>query len=153
MERVAGIITGYWPHRMSHNAAQSIDQFYKDQVLSIWRDAKGLNLARLRVVSALRNKRWVGTADWSLADHSNELGGETGEAMNIVKKIRRLQTGVAGRNSEADLETLIGKLADELADVVICADKLAAQVGIDLSVAVVAKFNAKSDEMGFPEHL
>lgn len=39
-------------------------------------------------------------------------------------------------------------LAEELADVVICADLCAVSAGIDLGAAVVAKFNATSEKVG-----
>ncbi|OLP56789.1 hypothetical protein BJF92_12005 [Rhizobium rhizosphaerae] len=71
-----------------------------------------------------------------------ELAGEAGEALNVVKKLERERQGWAG--SRATLE----QLAEELADVVICADLLALAAGIDLAVAVPRKFNATSEKVG-----
>jgi NTP pyrophosphatase (non-canonical NTP hydrolase) len=76
-----------------------------------------------------------------------ELAGETGEACNAAKKIARLQRGMAGGSDESD------NLAEELADVVICADLAAIRAGIDLGAAIVAKFNKTSEKHGFPERL
>jgi hypothetical protein len=70
--------------------------------------------------------------DWACA-----LAGETGEACNLIKKLRR--------GDAIDTED-IGK---ELADVVIYADLLAARLGIDLGEAVVQKFNEVSDRYGY----
>lgn len=71
-----------------------------------------------------------------------ELGGEAGEALNAAKKIVREREGLRGsKSSKADL-------AQELADTVICAARIAAGEGIDLGEAVVSTFNAKSIEIG-----
>jgi len=42
----------------------------------------------------------------------------------------------------------IEHLAEELADIIICADLIAMQAGIDLDAAVAAKFNATSKKVG-----
>ena len=75
-------------------------------------------------------------ASWSLTDWGCAMGGEGGEVLNIVKKIHR-----------GDIMNL-HQLGDELADLIIYADLLAARAGIDLSEAVVRKFNRVSDERG-----
>lgn len=71
-----------------------------------------------------------------------ELGGEVGEALNEAKKLVREANGWPGSRSSKE------KLAEELADVVICADLLAMTAGVDLGEAVRAKFNATSDKVG-----
>ena len=76
-----------------------------------------------------------------------ELAGETGEACNAAKKLARLQRGWKGG---ADTSA---NLAEELADVVICADLAAQRAGIDLESAVISKFNATSEKHGFEERL
>ena len=116
---------------------------------------------QLREQSHSRIRRWhpgfPGEEDplvaWSGGDWGNALAGETGEACNVVKKIRRLETSKRGRVSEEDVSLLVEKLADELADVVIYADCLSQLYGIDLGEAVKDKFNATSIEYGFPERL
>ncbi len=74
-----------------------------------------------------------------------ELAGETGEACNVGKKLARTRLGIKGGVDDSALE----HLADELADVVICADLAAIKAGIDLNAAVRRKFNATSDKHGF----
>lgn len=122
----------------------------------------GLDLAELREVNTRRCARWHGpdTEPWSLADWSNAMCGEAGEAANVVKKIRRIQTGTISapgteghRRAEEARDHLTDALADELADTVIYADLVAAKAGIDLSAAIVRKFNAVSVREGYPEHL
>lgn len=119
-----------------------------------------LDLDMLRTVNTERCARWHGpdTEPWTLADWSNAMCGEAGEAANVVKKVRRIDTGTdraAGRFlSDADERLrLVNALADELADVVIYADLVAANAGIDLSESIIRKFNAVSEREGFPERL
>lgn len=72
-----------------------------------------------------------------------ELGGEVGEALNVVKKLERERIGMAGSRATVD------DLADELGDVVICCQILASKYGIDLTKATARKFNKTSRKMGF----
>jgi len=75
-------------------------------------------------------------ADWSLCDWATALAGECGEACNLIKKRRR------GETIPADA------IADEIADVVIYADLLAARLGVNLEAAVQRKFNEVSQRVG-----
>jgi NTP pyrophosphatase (non-canonical NTP hydrolase) len=72
---------------------------------------------------------------------SIELAGETGEALNVVKKYLRGRKTHVGAITEAQFKAM---LADELADIVICADRLAEAAGIALDHAVERKFNKTS---------
>lgn len=69
---------------------------------------------------------------WSPTDWGCAMGGECGEALNLVKKARR--------GEKIPVED-IGK---ELADIVAYADLLAERLGIDLGRAVRDKFNEVS---------
>jgi len=80
------------------------------------------------------------------------MAGEAGEACNIAKKIRRVETQIARRKAEYKLP-LNAMLAEELADTFIYLDLLAARQGIDLAAGIRAKFNKVSEEFGFPERL
>lgn len=79
--------------------------------------------------------------DWSIAEWTNALAGEAGEACNIAKKLIRGDYG-------NDLELGIGELMDEIADVVIYADLVCQRVGKKLRIAVLKKFNEKSEQVG-----
>lgn len=118
-------------------------------------DPSGLNLAELRVINVQRSKRWHADGEpWGVADWSNAMAGEAGEACNAVKKLRRIETGLLKQGKlSLTREEVIAMVAEELADVVLYADLLADHLGIDLSRAIVEKFNLKSAEMGFPEKL
>jgi NTP pyrophosphatase (non-canonical NTP hydrolase) len=113
-----------------------------------------LTFDELRIQNVARARRWHGpeTLPWSGADWSNALCGEAGEAANVVKKLRRIETLISARGQKTHVE-LRRELALELADVVIYADLLAEFYGVDLAEAVVEKFNAVSDKYDFPEKL
>ena len=108
----------------------------------------------LRAQNVSRKARWHGEADeWSGADWSNAMAGECGEACNIVKKLRRHETHTGTSYNTPEVEALLPALAEEIADVVIYADLLAAKYDIDLEEAVRAKFNRVSEAQDFPERL
>lgn len=96
----------------------------------------------LREANKVRQKEWDEDNQISLSYRGNELAGEVGEACNIIKKLERERLGIRG--SRATVE----ELAEELADVIICADLIAMQEGIDLKEAVREKFNSTSEKYG-----
>lgn len=113
------------------------------------------------LISAQRCTRWHDVdwkspdAKWTGADWSNAMCGEAGEAANVVKKLRRLDLGLWG-NRKLDDSTrpkLIAKLATEIADTYLYMDLLATYYGVDVALAIAEKFNAISEEAGFPERL
>lgn len=57
---------------------------------------------------------------WSLDDWLIAVGGEVGEALNVVKKLNRERDGIVGNSKQA--AELIADLGDELADAVIYLD-------------------------------
>lgn len=123
----------------------------------------------LRAGNIARQKEWdTGAEKLSTAFKATELAGEIGEAIenvltilgmsaalavaggragNVVKKMERARLELKGSHATA------ADLADELADVVICADLLAEAAGIDLMAAIVAKFNATSAKYGLATRL
>jgi NTP pyrophosphatase (non-canonical NTP hydrolase) len=103
--------------------------------------------ADLRAANLARQAEWDTDGQINLSSRGNELAGEVGEACNIIKKLERERMGIAGsRASLADL-------AEELADVIICADLIAMQLGIDLNRAVAEKFNKTSEKVGLTTRL
>jgi NTP pyrophosphatase (non-canonical NTP hydrolase) len=82
--------------------------------------------------------------DWSLTDWATALGGETGEAQNLIKKIRRGDKTTFVKGKLVPLTNhLVGM---ELADVIIYADLLAQRLGLNLGALVRMKFNLVSEE-------
>lgn len=121
------------------------------------------NFITLRLANVSRKIRWHGDAnEWTGADWSNAMCGEAGEAANIVKKLRRYETGAnsilgpggtTARFNTPPEEDLRDMLADELADIVLYADLLADFYSINLDEAIISKFNRVSEAQGFPERV
>lgn len=96
----------------------------------------------LREANIARDKEWNPNKVLSLSFRGNELGGEVGEAQNILKKLDRERLGLVGSRSDKQ------KLAEELADVMICVDLIAMEFGLDMESAIRLKFNKTSSERG-----
>lgn len=111
-------------------------------------------LLELREKGNTRRDRWhaPNTEPWTGADWGNAMGGECGEAQNVVKKLRRIETGTGSQDGLLKTE-LVAMLALELADTIAYADLLAQHYGIDLRRAIAEKFNAVSEREGFPERI
>jgi NTP pyrophosphatase (non-canonical NTP hydrolase) len=90
-----------------------------------------LSFADLRAANATRHVRYWpnGIPVWGHDDWLIALGGEVGEALNVVKKVNRDRLKMAG-NYDA-MEVLVEKLGAELADVVIYDDILASHFRTD----------------------
>lgn len=99
-----------------------------------------MELDTLRIANINRNKEFAKDISFSLSFIGNELAGETGELCNLIKKMERAY--LKGNSCPVTKQELI----DEIADVLICLDLLAMDLRIDISNAVVEKFNRKSDE-------
>lgn len=69
---------------------------------------------------------------WTPAQYACALAGEVGEACNLIKK--------QFRGDEISTK----EIADELADVLVYLDLLAARLDIDLVEALISKFNEVS---------
>lgn len=78
---------------------------------------------------------------WTPAEWAVALAGEVGEACNAVKKLRRLEDGTNTPKDPQTEEEAIRAIGEELADIIIYADLLAARLGLDLAREVIAKFN------------
>jgi NTP pyrophosphatase (non-canonical NTP hydrolase) len=101
----------------------------------------------LSEANAVRQREWDPEDRITLAYRGNELAGETGEACNVIKKLERERLGIRGSRAT------VAQLAEELADVVICAYLVAMHEGIDLDNAVADKFNDTSDKYGLKTRL
>lgn len=135
-----------------------------------------LSFDTLRLVNRSRAKSWHGkrgVKDWNSLEWSAATAGEGGElaheviqlfllaqvsrglgqAANLAKKIKRIDTALARRKNEQNRASLVKKLANECADVVIYLDHLADREGIDLGESVRDIFNKTSKKFGFSERL
>lgn len=125
-------------------------------------------LTRLRVANLARTSTRPGEdidvltpAEWAV-----NLAGEVGEALNVLKKMRRIQPwsffsrtsprhmmGQMAYASEQEYARLFDHFADELADAMICVDLLGASMGLDLATIVARKFNKTSEKWNSPVRL
>lgn len=113
-----------------------------------------LTFAEVSTINRHRSRAWHRgySIPWTGSDWSNAMGGECGEAQNVVKKLRRAECGMSGKQDPSPFQ-LIKDLGDELADTFFYLDLVAAHYGIDLPAAIVSKFNEVSEREGFPERL
>lgn len=122
-----------------------------------------MDLRDISRINAQRANRWhAGFPDsvdgWTLADWSNAMCGEAGETANVVKKIRRSETGLRqaeqGDRSNADMRALLlPKLEIEIGDTAVYLDLLAQKAGLSLNRCIITTFNRVSVREGFPERL
>jgi hypothetical protein len=100
---------------------------------------------------------------WSEAEWTNAMGGEAGEAQeimslltaavgrasNLAKKLLRHRDNVSGNNKEEDksVDSLRLRAARETADVMIYGDLAIQRLGFETHEIMRSKFNDKSDEL------
>lgn len=105
-----------------------------------------LTFERLSLVNATRcEAAFHQINDWSPTDWACAMGGECGEALNKVKKLRRLDGADFQLDVRGQREKLKQEILDELADTIIYADLLATRLGGGLEEAIIRKFNEVSD--------
>lgn len=108
-----------------------------------------MNLNELRIANVTRCEEvFHPLHSWTAAEWACAMAGEAGEACNVAKKIKRLDTGTNTAKDPASLDECRNLMAAELADTIIYADLLAASLDINLGDAIRDKFNAVSKRMG-----
>ncbi len=119
-----------------------------------------LTFNELREKNRSRANRWhpAGIGEWSVADWALAMAGEAGEVCNAIKKLKRIEDGIANLSADphrqlSTRQDAVRKIGEELADVAIYLDLLAQRLGLDLQAEVVAKFNAVSERYEYPERL
>lgn len=126
-------------HASTPEGAAEVIRQLRGELDGVKEREKGLSLESLRSANQRRQKEWDQKDVIDLSYRGNELAGEVGEACNVIKKLERERLGIGGSRDT------IEHLAEELADVIICADLIGMKIGIDLGAAVVAKFNKTSE--------
>ncbi len=114
-----------------------------------------MNMHAFSVANSIRCESPTGfnhkLKDWSTSDWFTAVLGELGEAANVAKKLNRVRDGIPG-NKETT-EDLREKLANELADTYIYLDLLCQRENIDLPLAILKVFKAKSQQIGYDDPL
>lgn len=118
-----------------------------------------LTFEELTRANVARCNRWHpgGITDWSPERWYTAAAGECGEIGNALKKLFRVEDGIANINEPgrhlASREEAVAKIGEEIADTVIYLNLLAVRLGIVLAHEVALKFNATSEKYDFPERL
>lgn len=121
--------------------------------------SENISFELLRTANLSRAERWHdgGLERWSVADWGVAMAGEAGEALNAIKKLRRILDKIANL-SEPDrqissVSEAYLKIAEEVADTVIYGDLLLQRIGLRLEDAIIVKFNQTSIRYNMPERL
>lgn len=101
-----------------------------------------ISIKILQAAHYSRQEEWCPDQKPDLSFRGNEMGGECGEAQNVIKKLERERHGWRGSRDT------IEHLGEELADVVHTAVLCAITAGIDLAPYVIRKFNDVSAKNG-----
>lgn len=117
-------------------------------------DRKALTFDLFREANLVRATEWIANYQPTFIEdilfRSNELGDECGEVQGACKKLVRMRWGMPGGITHIEA---VKQIANELADVIISADRLASLLDINLSEAIITKFNATSDKHKFKTKL
>ncbi len=117
-----------------------------------------MDISKFQQVNEERAKRWHKGGDWNLLEWAGAMCGEAGEAVNVAKKLKRVESKLQNINapgrSLVDVESARIEVGKEVADTILYGLLLMARVGIENPERVLADvFNKKSKEYGFPERL
>jgi len=93
-----------------------------------------------------------GLAEWSALEWAGAMCGEAGEAANVAKKIKRVDTGLKGSN-KMTRDELVEKLKKEIGDTYLYLDLMAQREGLTMEECVRYAFNMTSEKEGFPQRL
>lgn len=107
----------------------------------------GITIRKLQAAHVELQEAWCPDQKPDLSFRGNEMGGECGEAQNVIKKLERERLGWRGSRDT------IEHLGEELADVIHTAILCAITAGIDLDPYVVSKFNSISEKNGLPHRI
>ena len=111
-------------------------------------DVRGFSATNLE-----RCNNWHNINDWSPMEWGAAAAGELGELCNVLKKIKRYDQNIQQNATSQSREVLVSMAAEELADTICYLDLVATSLGIDLTEAVVSKFNAISLRENLPQRL
>lgn len=113
-----------------------------------------MDISELQKINIQRAEKWHGTDDWSLLEWSGAMCGESGEAANFAKKLKRLTTNLPNKQAGIDfndLAKLQRGLAREVADSIIYGLIILSKLDMNASEVIANVFDQKSIEYGFIE--
>jgi hypothetical protein len=119
-------------------------------------ETRELDISKFQQINAIRAKRWHndGKTKWSLLEWAGAMCGESGEAANLAKKMRRLDMELPNKEagiSKDNYDELRRQLAKEVTDSIIYGLIILSEIEYDASQMLAEVFDRKSFEYGFPE--
>lgn len=117
---------------------------------------RALNFWQLRLANQGRcNGCFAPVENWSPTDWACAAAGELGEACNLIKKLRRLDSSMSLQSlrNTPKKEVILKKLPSEIAGTIIYLDLLCIRLGIDLGEAVRKEYNKVSRRVGSSSRL
>lgn len=114
-----------------------------------------MDITKLQKVNQERLKRWHSDSEpWTLLEYAGAMCGESGEAANFAKKIKRIHQRLPNfkRGLATDkINELNQALAKEVADSIIYSLIILSELDMDASEVIANVYDQKSIEYGFPE--
>lgn len=117
-----------------------------------------LTIALLCLASRQRCAHWHPIDSWSPLEWAGAMAGETGEACNTAKKLKRIEKGLANLSTDLDRsvterQQACRQIGLEVADAILYGVLLTERVGENLESCLREAFNRKSELYGFPEQV
>ena len=111
------------------------------------------DISKFSATNLERCNEWHSIHDWSPMEWGAATAGELGELCNVLKKIKRYDMEIQQNATSESRDQLVSMAMDEIADTLCYLDLVASSLGIDISQAVVSKFNRISDREGLPQRI
>ncbi len=96
-----------------------------------------------------------GLEEWTVSDWGCAMGGEAGEVLDAIKKLRRIEEHVPSENVKQppDREAAVKAIAQEIGDTFVYLDLLAQRLGLSIEDCIRNTFNRISDREHLPQRL
>jgi NTP pyrophosphatase (non-canonical NTP hydrolase) len=123
--------------------------------------SENLTISALVGAHVERCKRWHGSdglTAWTPERWLLAAAGELGEAANALKKLWRIEEGIANKSDDparqlSTRKEAVAVIGKEIADTIHYLCLAAARLDRDLSTDLIETFNKTSEKYGFPERL
>ena len=135
----------------NYNVDRNQEECVLELIDSVLQDGPSHSLKQMQSIHMERNN-YLSTRggdfnhEWNIAEWTNALQGEAGEAGNIAKKICRGDYGEPGSLPHSQA---LSELADELADVLAYTQLICGVFSLSLDYHVIRKFQITSDRFGY----
>lgn len=101
---------------------------------------------RLRTANVDRQAEWPGGEHVDPDFRGNELAGEAGELLNLIKKVTRLEKAISGTTeTEGQLRSAI---LDEVGDAMVCLDLVGMEMGVEIGEQEIGEKPAPYPTLG-----